>query len=56
MNVLQYLLARAKEPSSMAGLTALAALFLPDPMKADAVVQVVLAVVGLVAVFRPEGK
>jgi hypothetical protein len=47
---------RLKEPSTWAGLAALGVLLGGDPVKADAVQQVGVALAGLLAVFLPESK
>ncbi len=56
--VLNYIVARLKEPSTYAGTGVLAMLahsFFPDASQAGAVIQFVAAIGGLVAVFLQEG-
>jgi len=58
MNFLDYLLSRAKEPSTYKGALALAAAvgLKLDPEQATAIVSVILAAVGVWEVFRREKK
>ena len=58
MKVLDYLLNRAKEPSTYKGALALAAALglKLDPEQATAIVAVVLAAIGVWEVFRRERK
>jgi len=58
MKVLDYLLNRAKEPSTYKGALALAAALglKLDPEQATAIVSVVLAAIGVWEVFRRERK
>lgn len=50
------ILKRIREPSTMAGLSALALLFGIPPGTIDAVSQAVVAVLGAAAVLLPEGR
>ena len=52
--MLKYLVNRFKEPSSQAGIAALAIAFGLPPTAANLGVQVVAGVCGLVAFFKPE--
>lgn len=52
----KHFLARLREPSTMAGLSALAVLFGVPPGTIDLVVQVAVGVTGLAAVVLPEMK
>ena len=54
MRNLSFILARLREPSTMAGLSALAVLFGAPPGAIDAAVQVAGAVAGAAAVLLPE--
>ena len=58
MKLLDYILARAKEPSSYKGILALAAALglQIDPAQSSAVVSAVLALIGVWEVFRREKK
>jgi len=58
MKVLDYLLGRAKEPSTYKGALALAAALglKLDPEQATAIVSVILAAIGVWEVFRREKK
>ena len=58
MKLLDYILARAKEPSSYKGMLALAAALglQIDPAQSSAVVSAVLALIGVWEVFRRERK
>lgn len=49
---LQYLSDRMKEPSTHAAIVGMAAIFLGDSIKADAIMQAMTAALGLLAVFR----
>jgi hypothetical protein len=49
-------LKRFKEPSTWAGLAALAVMLGGDPAKADAVQQIGVALAGALAVFLPESR
>lgn len=54
MNTLQTILKRLREPSSMAGLAALAVLFGVPPGTGEAVVQILGGVAALAAIVIPE--
>lgn len=58
MKIVDYILARAKEPSSYKGLLALAAALglKLDPEQSAAIVSALLAAVGIWEVFRREKK
>jgi hypothetical protein len=58
MKLLDYIVARAKEPSSYKGILALAAALglQIDPAQSSAVVSAVLALIGVWEVFRRERK
>lgn len=55
-NTLSFALARLREPSTLAAVSALSVLFGLPPGTVDLAVQVVGGVVGLVAILKPEGK
>lgn len=54
--MLKTILRRLREPSTMAGLSALAILFGVPPGTVDALTQAAVAVLGAAAVILPEGR
>ena len=54
MNVLRYIAARLKEPSTLAGLSALGLLFGLPPGTVDLAAQIIGGVAGLAAVVMPD--
>jgi hypothetical protein len=53
---LQFFLNRLREPSTMAGIAALAYIFGADPEKIQSVTGAVTAIAGAAAIFMPEQK
>ena len=56
MNAIQYLMQRLREPSTMAGLSAIALMVGVQPGVIDASVQLVAGAVAVLAVVLPERK
>lgn len=56
MNAFRFLVARLREPSTLAGLSALGVLFGLPPGTVDAVVQVATGAAAVAAIVLPEGK
>ncbi len=53
---MQAILARLREPSSLAGLSVLAAMFGADLVQSQAIAQAVAGIAAAAAVFVPESK
>jgi len=54
--VLQYIIARLKEPTTYGGLAVLLAAYHISAVQANAIIAVCVAVGGLLSVFLPEGS